>query len=1121
MTPRGRTVGQPVPLKEGPAKVTGRAIYTQDFALPGMLWGAILRSPHAHAEIRSIDLAAAAAMPGVVATLMGAETPEKYLNYGPAYSDRYPLARGRVRFVGEEVAAVAAETRAQALAAIDAIRVDYAPLPAVFDPRDAVAEGAAEVQRGPGLAANVAQHSKADWGDVASGFAASVHIVEGQFDHGLTAPICLETNGVVAAWDESSASMQIWAGTQAPFFVRKEVAHLLGVARDAVRVRSIEIGGGFGGKSQSPEPIGIAALLSRKAGRPVKILLSRREEFLGGKTDHGKTMVVRSGAAEDGTLLARQTDFLVDNGAFTHMGPAYVSAVRQRTANLYRVQAAGFDGRLVYTNKVPGGSYRGMGAPQIIWAIETQIDELAERLGKDPLEYRREIANRPGDVTPQGYRISTCPLSECLAEAGRRIGWAEKRAKPVPWRGVGVAAMINPSVGVLYPEGNFANVALTLREDGTFLLATQAADCGTSQNTVLAQFAAEELDVSVERIDVLHMDTEEAPDDLGSAASRVTFVTGAAAIDAGIAMKAEVAARLAAIWNVPPEAIGFEADAVAVQGDNARRMDWPEVARHVAPLRVQGHHNIDLPRADPKTGYGHYAATYGFGAQAAEVEVDPETGQVRVLKVVVVQDMGRVINPAALEGQMQGGIVQGIGMALTEELVLDRGMPVNASLITYRVPRIFEATEIECAFIEQPDAAGPYGAKAGGEHSVNPTIAAIANAVAHATGIRFRRIPMTPHRVLDALRKRDVRRFDLQPWRRPYNLEVAAVRRAYPKLVFPALQKLGARFRQERPRVAEFDHERVPDLAAAFAALNRPGRRSKLIAGGTDVLVGIRQGIYGPDLVVDIAALEELRGIAVSDTHVRIGAATTLAEITEHAGLRSALPGLCAAMELVATQQIRNVATLAGDLCQEKRCWFFRSALPCYKFGGATCPCYAITGDNRHHAIMGAGRCAAPCVADAAPVLTALDATIIAQDGVSERRIPIEAFYRWSGETVLNPGEIMIAVEIPRLADAVQVYEKFAQWRGDFAEASAAVRLRWEGTRLVDVRISLGAVAPLPMRPRSAEQAVLAEGLGDSAIRAAAEKVVRGALPLRDNAAKLDMIVAVTARALRRARDQP
>lgn len=293
------------------------------------------------------------------------------------------------------------------------------------------------------------------------------------------------------------------------------------------------------------------------------------------------------------------------------------------------------------------------------------------------------------------------------------------------------------------------------------------------------------------------------------------------------------------------------------------------------------------------------------------------------------------------------------------------------------------------------------------------------------------------------------------------------------------------------------------------------------MAGGTDVQPGIRQGVYAPELVVDISRTAGLRGITLGEHAIRIGAGVTLSELMEHENLRALLPGLCEAADLIATRQIRNVATVAGDLSQEKRCWFFRSGLPCYKNGGVSCPCYAVMGDNRHHAILGAGRCAAPCVADLAPALTVLDATVIVQGPAGERRVPMGTFYRWSGETAVSPQEIIVAVEVPRLAGVTQAYEKYAQWRGDFPEASAGVRLAWNGGTLIDARISLGGVSPLPMRATHAERALLAvaRDLSDERIAAAARKVVYGALPLRDNAAKVDMVIAVTARALRRARD--
>lgn len=1115
-----RHIGKaPAPQKEALAKVSGQAVYTHDFALPGMLWGAMLRSPHPHARIVAIDTSRARAMPGVAAVLTGEQADVRYLHMSPRFADRYPFARGVVRFVGEEVAAVAADTLEHAQAAAAAIEVTYEILKPVFDVHDALALDAPVIHQKDGLPPNVAQHTYAEWGDAASAASQAAYTVEATYSHGVVVPVCMETNAVVAAWDSSLQRIDVWAGTQSPFFVRKELAHILGVDRKQVRVHAIEIGGGFGGKSQAPEPIGIAALLSRAAEAPVKIVLSRREEFISGKTDHGKTMTVRTAVDANGKILARRNHYLVDNGAFTHMGPAYISAVRQRTANLYRVGAVEFDGKLVYTNKVSGGSYRGMGAPHIIWALETQIDELAEMLGKDPIAYRTEIANQPGDVTPQGFEISTCGLAECLKEVERRMGWQDKRSQPKPWRGVGVAAMINPSVGILYSEGNFANVSLELRTDGRFLLATQNADCGTWQNTTLAQFVAQSLDLDVAAIDVLHMDTDDAPDDLGSAASRVTFMAGAAAIDASNLLMAQVRERLAAHFELAAEGIRFVDDGVKLS--ESQHLGWADVVAITGPLKVNGHHKLDQPYPDPKTGYGNYSATYAFGAQAAEVEVDPATGHVRVLKVVAVQDVGRVINEASLDGQMHGGIVQGIGMALSEDLVFDHGQPVNTSLINYRVPRIFEATEIETAYIETCDPKGPLGAKSSGEVSINPTVAAIANAVAHATGIRFRTLPITPHKVLAALRRKQADPPQRRPWMRPYNLEVAAARKLYPLGLFPAMKKLGETFSTPKPRVTVWDYERANDIAHALELLRTTDRRVKLIAGGTDLLPGIRQGVYAPNLLVDISRIAALGGITLGEQTVRIGAAVTLTDLTEHDGLRSALPGLCEAADLIATRQIRNVATVAGDLSQEKRCWFFRSAVPCYKNGGLSCPCYAVMGDSRHHSILGAGRCAAPCVADLAPALTALDAQVLVQGVDGTRRIPMAQFYRWSGETTVSPREIIVGIEIPRMSDVTQAYEKYAQWRGDFPEASAGVRLQWRGDALASVRISLGGVAPLPMRASHAERALLAAGaaLTDAAIDRAARKVVYGALPLRDNAAKVDMIIAVTARALRRARD--
>ena len=737
------------------------------------------------------------------------------------------------------------------------------------------------------------------------------------------------------------------------------------------------MGGGFGGKSKVCEQEAIAARLAMTTRRPVKITLDRREEFISGKSDHAKRIRLRTAVAADGTILARSTSIQIDNGAYTAYAPTYVGASRQRTACLYRVQTAHYDCDLVYTNKVPGGQYRGMGAPQTIWAIESHMDAIAAALGRDPLEYRLAQANRTGDVTPLGWRITSCGMSECLAEAARRIGWADKRRNPGPNRGVGIAAMIHPSGGVIYEEGNYSNTRIELDAGGLFVVHTQTADAGTWQNTTLAQIAAEALGVTSEQVRVSHMNTDAAPPDLGSAASRVAFVTGNATALAAQALRETIAAALAVQWQCAPADIVFADGCARHVADSGRSATPAEIAALCGALSAQAKYTTPGERPDPATGIGNYAAAYVFGAQAAEVEVDPATGRITILKIVAAQDVGRALNPIAVEGQIYGGVLQGIGMALQEELVFEEGRPVNASFLDYKVPRIGDAPPIEIALIETNDAEGPFGAKAAAEPTINATIAAIANAVAHATGHRFHQLPMNPERVLGMLAAREARALPLKPWKRPFNAEVAAVRSLYPKLVFPVLRNVGTRFARLPDNAARPELAVPKTLAGLLQELGRPGRRARIVAGGTDMLVGLRQGIYDPDVLVDVTGIAELRGIEEADGWLHIGAATPLAEVLESEFAQRAFPALVEGLRLIATPQIRRVATVAGDLCQEKRCWFFRSAFPCYKLGGSTCPCFAVLGDSRHHSILGARRCAAPCPADLAPILVALDARVV------------------------------------------------------------------------------------------------------------------------------------------------
>jgi len=1117
---RSKEVGRRVAQHGARGRVRGEAAYTHDVALPGMLYAAVLRSTQAHALIKSLRIERAQAAPGVRAVITAKDFPGiKYVHFGAKYSDRYPLAVDRVRFVGEEVAAIAADTLEQAIDAVRLIDVEYAPLPALMTPDEAMDANAVDIHWGDLTAAgkNLAQARNLDYGDPRAAFARAAHVFEDVYEHGIVVPGCMETNGTVAAFDSESGVLTLWTATQAPFFVRKEVGHVLSIPIDKIHVRSVEVGGGFGGKSKVCEQEAIAALLAIRTGRPVKLTLDRTEEFLSGKTDHAKRMSLRTAIDAQGNILARSMSVVIDNGAYTAFGPVYMAACRARTACLYRVGAAHYDSKLVYTNKVPGGQYRGMGAPQTIWAIESQIDEIAERLGIDPLQYRIQIANREGDTTPLGWKITSCALAECLAEVGRRIGWAEKRRNPKPWRGVGVASMIHPSAGVLYEEGNYSNTRIELDASGRYKLYTQTSDTGTWQNTVLAQLAADALGVPNEEVTVCHMDTYAAPPDLGSAASRVTFVTGNSAVRAATSLRERLTKHIAALWNCAPSAVSLAAGEAFDTSNPGRRLNLRDYVAEHGPQVCDGYYTVPAQRPDPETGYGNYAAAYTFGAQAVEVEVDPNTGRITILKIVAAQDVGKAINPTAIEGQMHGGILQGIGMALQEELVYADNRPVNANFLNYRIPRIGDAPPIEVAIIESNEREGPFGAKAAGEPSINPTVAAIANAVAHATGIRFKRLPLSPDHVLAEIVKREGRKLDLKPHKRPHNLHVAAVRSLYPSLVFPTLRKVGTKFAKMPRKGVRPEIVRAKDLNDLLQSLVPSERKVRILAGGTDLLVGIKQGIYDPDLLIDVGAVGELRGISVAEGALRLGGATPLSEVADSDVVNRLLPMLAHGIRRIATPQIRNMATVAGDLCQEKRCWFFRSALPCYKHGGTTCPCFAVLGDNRHHSIIGASRCAAPCPADLAPILTALDARVVAASREGTRHIRLEEFYQWSGLTHLRPDEVLLRVEIPVVPNSTQTFEKFAIRKGDFAEASVAVRLLWEQDRVIDARISLGAVSPLPMRATETEAHLLRHGVSLQSVRDAARKSVYGSLPLSDNGYKTHLLAELAERAIRSA----
>jgi CO/xanthine dehydrogenase FAD-binding subunit len=497
--------------------------------------------------------------------------------------------------------------------------------------------------------------------------------------------------------------------------------------------------------------------------------------------------------------------------------------------------------------------------------------------------------------------------------------------------------------------------------------------------------------------------------------------------------------------------------------------------------------------------------------------VDPETGEVRVLEVVAVHDSGVPVNPIDFEGQITGGVVMGIGAALGEEVIYEGGRVVNPSYMNYAMPRAADLPRIRPISVGQVDPVGPYGAKSIGEIALNPTAASVANAIAHAVGIRIRDLPITPDKVLAALREKQGRRArDYRLWRRPDRWWVALLRALYPRGVHFLLHKYGTKFaRPRRPRSISMI-ERPRDLEGALGALDK-GNEARPLGGGTDLLPARDQGLTYPTVLVDLTSVRALSRIwEEADGALVIGAGARLADIQRSPALAGD-PAIREAVESIASTQIREMATVGGNLCQEKRCWFYRNGFECYKRGGVTCPCYAVMGDHRfHHAVMGAHRCQAVTPSDLATVLAALDASVVLAGPKGMHRVPIERFYSGPGETILSPGEIVTEVRVGGAArKRTNRFEKMRLWQGDFAIVSAATSVSVENGVVREARVVLGAVAPTPYRAIASEAVLVGSLLDAGTIHRASEAWTHEAHPLEKNGWKVDAAAALVRRCLR------
>ncbi|NVO12809.1 MAG: xanthine dehydrogenase family protein molybdopterin-binding subunit [Rhodoplanes sp.] len=747
-------IGKSVKRTDTLGKVTGGAVYAGDVVLPGMLFGRMKRSTVAHARIASIDVSKALALPGVKAILTHADVP-RVLHYGSPHprsasvtQDQYILDT-KVRYWGEGVAAVAATSEEIAELACELITVDYEPLPAVFTVDEALAPAAPKIHDvGPG-GNLVLDPFLIKRGDVEKGFAEAELIIEGEYGMGRPTPAYMEPNVCLCQWDPLG-KLTIWTSTQSPFMVRGTLAEVLGLPLNKVRVLVDHMGGGFGAKQDLFQHEFLCALLAQRTRRPVRMEFTRKETFLGGRTRHPGTIWLRQGFKRDGTITAREAKIVFNSGAYGSHGPGVTAVATASLTSLYRCENVRLEGRCVYTNTPIAGAFRGYGVVQSYYALDIQMDEVAETLGIDPAELKLKNAVREGDIAPSNHPLTGHGLEDCIRRGIMETGWATRRARGrAPQtgrlkRGWGMGCEMHGSSA--YPGiKEQGNAVVRMNEDGSVTLLTGTTGLGTGAHTALAQITAEELGVRFEDVAVVHGDTDVVPWDIGAFASHTTFMAGRACQMAAAQVKAKVLARAADKLEVSAADLEVQDSVITVRGVPGMRLTVREA--------IAAERGIPAPQLLGEGSY-HPTKAYSFGAHFVEVEVDTETGQVSVLQVVPVHEIGKVIHPIAAAGQIEGGIQQGIGHTLSEDYVIDPkdGRSLNASFVDYKMPLAMDMPPIRTIILETaPSDGGPFGAKGVGEDPIIAIGPAIANAIHDAIGVRFRHYPITPEQILAAL----------------------------------------------------------------------------------------------------------------------------------------------------------------------------------------------------------------------------------------------------------------------------------------------------------------------------------------------------------------------------------
>ncbi|MFZ5646744.1 MAG: 4-hydroxybenzoyl-CoA reductase subunit alpha [Bacillota bacterium] len=760
-------IGKSVPKIDGRVKVTGQAKYTGDLKFPNMLVGKILTSPHAHARILSIDTTEAERLPGVKAVITHKDVPSLKYGISPARWDENIFCIDKVRFVGDKVAAVAAVDEETVYRALKLIKVEYEVLPAVFDPIEAIKEGAPQIHEEYPRNINTEIHQ--NFGDVEKAFAEAYHVRTDRFVGQRTYQCPIEPHSAISIWD--GGKLTVYTSTQSPHYFQYYIAREFGLKMGDVRVIKTFVGGGFGGKL---EPTGLefaGAVLSRITGRPVKMFYDRHEMFAHNRGRHKQIMEITTGVDKNGKIMGVHANFVMDGGAYTSLGIAtayYAGAMLTLTYDFVNYK---FDMIRAYTNLPACGAQRGHGAPQPRYAFECHLDMVAKDLGIDPVELRLRNARQPNTITPNEFKINSCELTACIEKARELSGWDSKKGNLPKGRGIGIAVGSFVS-GAGYPiyRTNLphASAIIKVHEDGTAAtLYTGATDIGQGSDTVLCQMAAEAMGYLYENMKIVSADTETTPHDFGAYASRQTLMSGSAVKQAGEEVKKQLLEMAGAMLDREPEDLDSREGIVFSKSDPAVTITFAKAAREFfvrkGPLVGRGSY------APPKLGGKFKGApvgtspAYSFAAQISEVEIDEETGEIDVKEVWDVHDCGMVINPALLHGQVHGALFMGMGESVWEEVVFDKnGKILNGNLAEYRLPTAVDMPRITSELVESYEPVAPWGVKEVGEGATIPTMGCYSNAIYDAMGIRVYSLPLSYEKVWRALKEKKASENNLQ-----------------------------------------------------------------------------------------------------------------------------------------------------------------------------------------------------------------------------------------------------------------------------------------------------------------------------------------------------------------------